>query len=255
MELSTIAQELYGLPLKEFTAARDARAAEARKAGDRELAESVKRLRKPSTGAWMTNLLVREQKEEIKRLIERGETLRSARDLDGARIRQATKDKSEMVTKLLRRTRAIAKGVGTPLSKSIEQEIEGTLDAAFSDPDSAKSLREGCLTTTLHYSGLGFGAGADTLALPARSGEAGRDEPSVHTAKAEENLEQAQTEAARASSEVERAQRAVKAAEADLDRLRAALAVAARRGTRANEKASNAQKKLDRLRRTRPGRT
>ena len=251
MGLSDVAGELYGLPLSEFTVARDARAAEARKAGDRQLADSVKRLRKPSSGAWIANILVREQPREIDRLIARGTNLRSTRKLDGARIRQATKDKAEMVAKLLRQARSIATRMGLPLSKSIEQELEATLDAAFSDTDSAESLRGGCLTAALDYSGLGFGADAEPLdsagnaAAPARTK---RRPTGTETDKAKQNLELARSEAAEAVSDVEKAQRAVKTAEVDLQRQQAALTVAQRRATRANEKASNAQKNLDLLR-------
>jgi biopolymer transport protein ExbB/TolQ len=248
MELSTVANELYGLPLSEFTAARNARALEARRAGDGDLAEALKRLRKPSTGAAVANLLVREQPQEIERLIELGANLRGARNLDGARIRRATGEKADAVRKLLRQAKSIGKRAGLTLSPSVEQELETTLDAAFSDPDSAQSLREGCLTTILHYSGLGFGADETIQGSAARSQGSGRAQGGPGTAKAKQNLEQARIEAKQAASDVEKAQLAVKAAEAELHRLRAALTVAQRRTTRADEKASNAQKKLDLLR-------
>jgi hypothetical protein len=250
MELSTVANELYGLPLSEFTAARNARASEARKAGEQELAEALKRLRKPSTGASVANLLVREHPQEIERLIELGAKLRGARNLDGARIRRATSEKADTVRTLLRQAKSIGKRAGLPLSPSIEQELETTLDAAFSDPDSAQSLRDGCLTTTLHYSGLGFAADDSLRGSTAQSRWSSRAQGGPETAKAKHNLEQTRTEAKQAAADVEKAQQAVNAAEAELHRLRAALTVAQRRATRADEKASNVQKKLDRLRDT-----
>ncbi len=247
MALSTVAYELYGLPLNEFTAARDARASEARKAGDTELANSLKRLRKPSTAAWMANLLVRERPREIERLIKLGTTLRSDQNLEGARIRRATKQKAETMSELLRQAATIAKRAGLPLSQSIEQDLESTFDAAFSDPGSAESLREGCLTTALHYSGLGFGADAmsQDVTVPLRDKGI---RAVADTAKAKQSLEQARNETKRADAEVEKARGAIKAAEVDLNRLRAALTVATRRATKAHEKESGAQKKLDRLR-------
>lgn len=250
MELSTVARELYGLPLDQFTATRDARASEARKTGETQLAQSLKQLRKPSTGAWIANLLVREQPREIERLVKLGTTLRSAQNLDGARIRRATKEKAETVSKLLRQARSIAKRAGLPLSQSMEQELESTLDAAFSDPDSAQVLREGCLTTPLHYSGLGFGLHASVQGAAPRSRRTQRAEngPGSGAVKATHDLEQAQSDAKQAASEVERARRAVKTAESDLRRLRAALTVATRRAKKAEEKESTARKKLDRLR-------
>ena len=55
-ELLDVADELYGLPLAEFTPARDARAKALK---GTEHASRVKALRKPSLAAWVVNLLVR----------------------------------------------------------------------------------------------------------------------------------------------------------------------------------------------------
>lgn len=234
-----------------FIAARDELASEARRAGDRGLATAIRKLRKPSAGAAVANLLVREQPREIERLIKLGESLRDARDLDGARLRRATKEKADTVNKLLQQARALAVRSGLQFSQSIERELESTLDAAFSDPDGAQSLRDGCLTNALHYSGLGFGVGAAPQGSAPPSGGPRRARDSTagkETAKAKESLEQARSEAKQAASGVEKARRAVTTAEADLQRLRAALTVATRRATKASEKESDAQKKLDLLR-------
>jgi hypothetical protein len=252
MKLSDVAHELYGLPVKEFTGTRDARASEARKAGDRDLADSVKRLRKPSTGAWIVNRLVREKPRDIERLINLGTTLRSTKGLEGTRIRHATREKGETIANLLRQARSVAKRADLPLSPTIETEIEGTLDAAFSDRDSALSLREGCLTTGLRYSGLGFGADPKGRAATASSRKTVRstDRPvSAEVAKAKHTLDQARSEAKVADSNVEKAGKAVKRAESDLRRLQAALTVTMREAARAHEKASKAQTKLDLMRR------
>jgi hypothetical protein len=59
VDLDEAAGELYGLPPEEFTAARKEREAAARGDGDRELARAIAGLGKPSTAAWVCNLLVR----------------------------------------------------------------------------------------------------------------------------------------------------------------------------------------------------
>ena len=46
------AEELYGLPPGEFTSARDKRAKELRGDGERDAANAVKALRKPTVAAW-----------------------------------------------------------------------------------------------------------------------------------------------------------------------------------------------------------
>lgn len=248
MDLAGVSEELYELNPAAFIAARDARVSEARQAGDRELADGLKKLRKPSTGAWLANKLSREHALDVERLIGLGDTLRSGRVVDGEQIRSASNEKQDLVMRLLRQTRSIAKRERQPVSEATELDVKATLDAAFSDPSSAQSLREGCLTTGLHYSGLGFGADARVRTSTTRSGESDRAKRSPETAKAKHNLEHAQNEAALAASEVEKAQRAVKATETDLKRLRASLSVATRRATRAHEMVSRAQEKLDLLR-------
>lgn len=249
-ELAGVRDELYGLPLREFTATRDARASEARRAGERDLALSVKGLRKPSVAAWLGNMLVRERGEEIDRLIGLGADLRSSTDLDGEQIRKATKQKLDAVRALLRQARVIADRGEQPVSQGVLQELEATLDAAFSDPDSAQSLRQGCLTTALHYSGLGFDADANVPGS-VRSAQAGPAKDNSKTTKAKHDFEQARGEVEQAASEVENARRAVKTAEADLERLRAALTAATRREAQALEKASRAQSRVDLLRKRR----
>jgi hypothetical protein len=248
VDLAGVSAELYGLNPAEFIAARDARVSEARQAGDRALAEGLKKLRKPSTGAWLANQLSREQSLDVERLIGLGDALRSASDVDGEQIRSASNEKQEVVMRLLRQARSIAKRERQPVSEATELDVKATLDAAFSDPTSAQSLREGCLTTGLHYSGLGFGTEAKVRTSTAQSRGSDRAKRSHETASAKHNLERAKDEATQAASEVEKAQRAVKAAEADLARLRAALSVATRRATRAHQTVSSAQEKLDRLR-------
>ena len=65
-ELLEIADELYGLPLAEFTPARDARAKELK---GTDLAPRVKALRKPSTAAWVVNLLMRRETEQVDQVL------------------------------------------------------------------------------------------------------------------------------------------------------------------------------------------
>ena len=246
-DLSKIQDELYGLPLTEFTGARDAFASEIRQSGDRDLASSVKRLRKPSVAAWLTNMLVRNHGREIERLVGLGEDLRSARNLKGEAIREASKQKADSIRKLLRHAQAIADRTNQPASQAVLQDVEATLDAAFSDADCAETLRAGHLSTTLQYSGLGFGGGSGPRsAAPGSPPGAGRTSPaSKSTVAARKALELANREAAQAESAADSAKQAVVTAEAELKRLRAALAVADRQAKKARDRASAAQKKVD----------
>ena len=60
-------------------ATRDDRAAEARKAGDRELATGIKKLRRPTTSAWLVNLLVQAHRDLVGELLDLGPALSHAK--------------------------------------------------------------------------------------------------------------------------------------------------------------------------------
>ncbi len=160
MDLSTAEDTLYGLPLGEFTAARDASATEARKAGNIELAVAIKALRKPTTVAWLANVLVRERRDQVAELLDLGAALRRAQEeLAVDELRQLSQQRHKAVSDLRNEAQGLAGGAGQPVSGSVLVELETTLEAALADAEAADALKSGHLTTGLRYSGLGW-AGA-----------------------------------------------------------------------------------------------
>jgi hypothetical protein len=247
MDLESATDELYGVIPSEFTAARNAKATDARKAGLADVAASLKELRKPSAGAWLANLLVRERSNEIETLMELGDSLRGPRNTRGGdEIRRVSKQKVDVVSKLIRHAKSRASQLGHPASASVVEELEVTLDAAFADPQAAATLRQGRLTSGLHYSGLGFTAQPDA-GSPARTKGSGssRDSKSeVQQVAAQRDLDKAHHEAEEADAEVERARQAVKEAAAALTRLKSAEAQAVRHSKNAHARAAAAKKAL-----------
>src|SRR5688500_9928794 len=69
---------LYGLPQKEFVTARNALAKELRGAGEREQANAVAALEKPSALAWAVNQLRRAESDAVERLLAVADELRQA---------------------------------------------------------------------------------------------------------------------------------------------------------------------------------
>ena len=69
---------LFKVPLGEFTAARNALAAQLKKAGRQAEGDEVKALAKPSVSAWVVNQLYWRHRESFDRLIEAGDRLRRA---------------------------------------------------------------------------------------------------------------------------------------------------------------------------------
>jgi hypothetical protein len=251
VDLESVARELYGLSPNEFTAARDARASEARAAGDRTLASSIKKLRKPTVGAWLANVLARERTKDVDRLIDLGAQLRAARSgPDGDRIRRASRERNEAIARLVRDAKAVAARRGQPVSAPAVLELEATLDAAFADQTSAELLRSGRLTTALQYSGLGLSPRAE-----AGSGRHSDERPrsTATVRKAEHDLQSANRDAERADTLVEEARRAVHRAQDELARSKGALAEAQRRAKAARQKAGTAEKSLNEVRGRRLG--
>ncbi|MBV9822704.1 MAG: hypothetical protein JO144_10735, partial [Actinobacteria bacterium] len=68
-DLVEIADDLYALSLAEFTPARDAKAKELKGS---DLAKQVKALKKPSLAAWVVNLLVRRETEQVEQVLQVG---------------------------------------------------------------------------------------------------------------------------------------------------------------------------------------
>ncbi|MFF8288787.1 hypothetical protein ACF068_06075 [Streptomyces sp. NPDC016309] len=169
VDLENVTDELYGLRPDRFTAARDARAAEARKAGDRELADAVRALRRPTLAAWVSNLLVRRMPEETRSLAVLGDGLRRAhQELDGDRLRELSRKQHTLVTALARQARQLAADAGQPVGDDVQHEVEGTLHAVLADPDAADRWAAGRLVRPLSAP-VGFAAAL--TAVPPRTGD------------------------------------------------------------------------------------
>lgn len=156
MDLADVADELYAVPPEDFIAERTAARDRARTAGDKELAAEIAGLPKPSSAAWVCNLLVRRRHEEIAQLVELGGLMRQAQaSLSGDQLKELGKQRSQVVAALTRQARALAAGEGHPVSTTIGEQVEETLRAAVADADAGAALLGGRLTSALSYNGFG----------------------------------------------------------------------------------------------------
>ena len=238
VDFEDASEELYRLTPRDFTAARDERVSEARRSGNTKLAASLKRLHKPTVGAWLANLLAHDRAEDLEHLIRLGAELRRENRADGELIRRVSKEKQHAIAQLLREARSMAARLRQPVSGAATTDLEATLDAAFADSKAAEFVRAGRLTTALHYSGLGF---AD-LGTKASARKSTAKRPGADSAAAKRELRLANRDALRADAVVDKARDAVAAAEADLKRLKAEAAVALQRAKDAHKRASAAKK-------------
>jgi hypothetical protein len=169
-------EELYALLPVEFTRARDARAKELRKE-DREAADAIKALRKPTVAAWALNQLARRRRKELGRLLEAGEELRAAQEEllaggDRGAFQEAAAQERELVAELSAGAAALASEAGQSAT-GLQEKVAETLHAAALDEETAEELRAGRLVREREAIG-GFGAAAMAApSAPARSRDAG----------------------------------------------------------------------------------
>ncbi|WP_407443370.1 hypothetical protein [Rhodococcus sp. (in: high G+C Gram-positive bacteria)] len=155
-DLDSVADRLYGLDPGDFVSARDECAAEARRAGDRELTAAIGRLRKPTVAAWMVNLLARERKDDLAALFDLGDALRSAqRRLSGSDMRSLSAQRRKVVAALGKAAADLADDHGRHATESTLREVSQTLNAALADPDVADEVRAGRLASIVENSGFG----------------------------------------------------------------------------------------------------
>ena len=78
VDVDEAATRLYAMPLDQFIATRKSLVAEARAAGERDVAREVGELRKPSVAAWLVNQLARLDPAPLASLTSLGDRLRDA---------------------------------------------------------------------------------------------------------------------------------------------------------------------------------
>jgi predicted ribosome quality control (RQC) complex YloA/Tae2 family protein len=239
VDLETVADELYALQPAEFTGARDARASEARKSGDRELAAAIKALRRPTTSAWLANLLARTRSDQVAELLEMGEALREAQaNLSGDDLRRLSAQRHRVVSALAQEARRVAYEQGERISDAVQQELEGTLEAALADPRAGEAVRNGRLTGALSYSGLGEVDLSSVVSLGGPTGRQAAKKPAAKAQKPARDDKQAAQE-----RDAERRQRA----EEKLAAARERLAEAKRTADSARAEAEDAGRQVDEL--------
>jgi hypothetical protein len=149
------AADLYGLPLDEFTRARDELARELRRAGKKEAADEVKALRKPPVSAWTVNQLARRHPQEMKALVKVGDELRKAQrqavtGRDPEILREATNRHRERLDELASIARRELGADGPTLQRVVQ-----TLRSASVDKEPSKGLLAGTLTGDVEQAGFG----------------------------------------------------------------------------------------------------
>jgi hypothetical protein len=248
--VETAADELYGLPPGEFTSARDERVKQLRK-DDREAADAVKALKKPTVAAWALNQLARERGKDVDALLKAGEKLQSAQeDLlaggDRAAFQRAAATERELVAELAAEAVSLTRESRERPGAGLEEKIAATLHAAALDEETADRLRAGRLTKEQEAIG-GFGSfGADDTAdtPTTRAGSAPKRGAAAKPARADREARRSPKEAGKDSKKAGKAE-SKRAAANDSAEQRVAEAAARERlaGARTDER--HARRELD----------
>jgi hypothetical protein len=221
VDFDQVADQLYALPPPQFTAARDAAAAQA----DAATAERIRGLRRPTLGAWLANLLVREHPTESQALLQLGADLRAAQDgLAGERLRELTAGRRAVVGALVQQAKAAAVRAGLPVGEGPPADLEQTLTTVLADRQAAEAFAAGRLTKplTVHTTAdLAPPRGARTPAPDTGIRVGTGTDPDV-LARARRNLKEAERQAAAAATAAASARRALDRATARHQRARSA---------------------------------
>lgn len=163
-DLLELADDLYGLSLGDFTSARDAKAKELK--GD-DLGKRVKALKKPSTAAWVVNLLVRREHEQVDQVLSIGAALRDAQaSMSGDELRALTKQRRQLTAAVTVQARRLATEAGLKVTPAVADQVEATLTAAMIDEDCGKAVRSGLLVAALATTGVDEVELANAVAVP-----------------------------------------------------------------------------------------
>jgi len=180
-ELLEIADELYALALADFTPARDAKAKELK---GTDLAAGVKAFRKPSLAAWVVNLLVRHESEQVEQVLTVGAALREAQaSMSGEELRALTKQRRQLTAAVTTRARALAREHGQKVTEAVADQVEATLTASMVDEGCAAAVRSGLLVTALSATGVDAVELDRAVALPEALGFAAPARDEVPPAK------------------------------------------------------------------------
>jgi peptidoglycan hydrolase CwlO-like protein len=254
-----IAEELYSLQPDEFTGTRNQWAKQTKADGDPELAKRVTELRKPSMAAWVVNMMMRHQGEQMSQVLELGASLRQAQEeLDGDALRELTKQRRQLTTAVTTQGRELARELGHKVTETVADQVQGTLHAAMVDEDAAAAVRSGLLVGAITATGVGAADVVDSVAVPSAIGLTARPRPmpakkraglSVVPEPEPDEQHQHDEEQERAEAERRAAQEAVDRAVADADEAQKKLRKAAKRVKKVEARTLQAQGELDEAKR------
>jgi hypothetical protein len=230
---------LYGAQLDAFTSERTRLARELRDSGDREAAERVARLKKPTVAAWALNQLARERRRDVDLLLDAGHRLRQAQEgvvggADRASFEKAQKTERDALRRLTQQASQLLGGASSQVLSQISQ----TLRSAAVSEEGRELLARGRFTTPLEAEGFDVFGALPAARSPARKKKPTRArEANEELKKAKEKVRELEQKARAAEREAERLKGKWKKSERTAESARVAVAAAEQELTRAQRRA------------------
>jgi hypothetical protein len=237
---------LYELPLDEFVRERNALSSRLRKDGDRDAAEQVKALQKPSVVAWAVNRLARTDEVPLRALLNAADELRAAqrKALGGSGadvLRPAIRAERDAVSRLTRAAERELERAGHRPSPATLDRIASTLRAAAADVQARELLRRGRLTQEIEAGGFDALAGMPLGGEPQPKGKGkGKGKGKDKQAQAEDDRAARRRAVAAAREQVRVLQRRSRELLREADRAEREAAEAGRKAERARTDADRA---------------
>jgi hypothetical protein len=220
-DIARAIDELYGVPPKEFSSARNAKAAALKAAGRTEDAEVIRRLAKPSPVLWATNQLARLDPDRVARFVDLVHRVRQSQLRDPRTAAEGMRTIRAELSALTTRAGELLTKAGYRVQPSTTARISNTVLGAAVDAQLVDDLRRGRLAAELVAPGFEVlarvaagrplqlvrgGKGAERPPGPAEAARA--QEQAEHARRAQEaearrrDAERRAAEAARAADEV-----------------------------------------------------
>ena len=265
---TTAADELFRIPLSEFTSARNTLAAKLKKDGDAEESERIKALSKPPVSAWVANQLYWKHRNAFNRLLAAGDEFRKAQaaQLAGKSVdlRGPLDARRETLGELTKLATEVLREAGHPASPDVMRRIMTTLEAVATygdhpggpplgrltadvDPPGFEALAALVPAGTHHRSAAAKGQAPRVIPFnqskPERAARKAADDREDSRRVEQERREQ-QNEARKALRDAERA---LTEARRDAERARAQMKEAAARAKTAEKEKASLEARLEKL--------
>ena len=209
-KLDTEIQGLYGLPLQEFTASRNALVKRLKKEVAKDDAEQVASLPKPTVSAWAVNHLFTVEPERMEELLAAGEKARKAlREIlsggDPGALRDAIQEARDLANDLRDRAVEALSAEGSRPGAAIVERIATNLQSLAFSPVAEPVLERGWLDVDLPPVGFEVLAGLQLAAMPVRPKKEAPAKPAPKPEKKAEEKEDKEEARLREKRELEEA--------------------------------------------------